>query len=314
MNRRSFGLTAASLLFGFPAIARSKPGPMSIDCHAHIFLRSSAMVPGRRYTPAEDAPLSAYLAMLDANGSTHGVLIQPSFLGVDNSLLLTALDSQPDRLRGIVVIDPAAPRDALRAMHERGVVGVRLNLIGEPDPDLSSPLWRTHLTDLAALGWQVEVQAEARRLAKLIPPLVEAGVKVVVDHFGRPDPKLGVEDPGFLYLLSVGAGRRVWVKLSAPYRLGAGTAGEVVAAKAAPMLLHAFGPERLVWGSDWPHTEFEAVADTGKMRQVLDGWVPDPIARGQVLSATPAALFQFDRRQKSRIGAARRQDLKEVGS
>lgn len=252
------------------------------------------MIAGRQYTPRVDAPLSAYLAMLDANGSSHGVLIQPSFLGADNSYLLRALDQHPARLRGIVVVAPETGRMELQALRSRGVAGVRLNLAGEPDPDLTSRVWRRHLTNLASLDLQVEIHAEAGRLPRLLPPLLAAGVRVVVDHFGRPDAALGVQDPGFRYLLSLGRTRQVWVKLSGAYRLAQEPHGDRVALEAAPLLLDSFGPGRLVWGSDWPHTRFEAVADTHQTRLALDSWVPDPAQRNPVLSSTPAELFGLD--------------------
>ncbi len=147
--------------------------------------------------------------MLDRNGMARGVLIQPSFLGTDNGYMVSALRSAPERLRGIAVLAPEAETAALRDLAEQGVVGLRLNLIGRPDPDFAGAVWRAHLARVADLGWQIEVQAEARRLARLLPPLVEAGVPVVVDHFGRIDPALGIADPGFADLLGFGRGGRV---------------------------------------------------------------------------------------------------------
>ncbi len=174
-----------------------------------------------------------------------------------------------------------------------GVVGLRLNLIGEPDPPFATGLWRRHLALAAGRGWQVEVQAEARRLPGILPPLIDAGVAVVVDHFGKPDPTLGVEDGGFRHLLTLGSTRRVWVKLSGAYRLGGMERGAGIAATAAPLLQQAFGLDRLVWGSDWPHTQYEAVAGYGQMRALLDTWLPDAAAQRAVLCETPARLFRF---------------------
>ena len=154
--------------------------------------------------------------------------------------------------------------------------------------------WDRHLARLAAMGWQVEVQAEAGRLPAILPPLLRAGVPVVVDHFGRPDPRLGVGDPGFRHLLDTGATGRVWVKLSGAYRNGDAGAGERTALTAAPLLLAAFGPGRLLWGSDWPHTQFETVASPAAARRALDAWVPDETDRRVVLADAPARLFRFN--------------------
>jgi predicted TIM-barrel fold metal-dependent hydrolase len=146
---------------------------------------------------------------------------------------------------------------------------------------------------MADRGWQVEVHCEARDLAGFVGPLVEAGVNVVVDHFGRPDPALGIDDPGFRYLLSASASRRVWVKLSGAYRNGAGGRGEAIARAAIPLLRNAFGPERLLWGSDWPHTQFEESITYASTVSQVKAWLPDSQERNIVLVDTPAQLFRF---------------------
>jgi predicted TIM-barrel fold metal-dependent hydrolase len=140
------------------------------------------------------------------------------------------------------------------------------------------------------------VHREAADLPKVVDPLLEAGVDIVIDHFGRPDPKLGVEDPGFRYLLGVGGTRRVWVKLSGAYRNGAGGRGEAIALEAIPLLRRSFGPERLMWASDWPHTQFERTVTYSAVRAELDQWIPDPAERRVILWETPAKLFHFETR------------------
>jgi predicted TIM-barrel fold metal-dependent hydrolase len=261
--------------------------PTSVDCHAHVFTRTLAMADGRRYTPDYDATIADYLGMLDANGMSHGVLIQPSFLGSDNSYLLEALRTAPTRLRGIAAVDPEITPKRLEEMGRAGIVGVRLNLIGKPDPDFSEARWQTHLERLAKLGWQVEIQAEARRLPILLPPLLDH-VTVVVDHFGLPDKTQGIRDPAFQWLLAVAGKARLYVKLSGAYRNGPG-----IAQAAAPLLLRAFGPQRLVWGSDWPHTGFEGETSPAQARIALDAWAPDGDARQAILSSSAARLFRF---------------------
>lgn len=271
------------------ASAQTAARVTAIDCHAHIFEKGLTLAGERRYAPDYDATVKDYLANLDAHGNSHGVLVQPSFLGTDNSYLAAALRRFPARLRGIAVVEPTASPSQLAELSEAGVVGIRLNLVGKPDPELGTAPWKQLLRALADLDWQVEVQAEAKRLAGLVDPLVQSGVKLVIDHFGRPDPKLGIEDPGFRYLLSRGETRRVWVKLSGAYRIG----GEANAAAAAPLLKDAFGPDRLVWGSDWPHTQFEKVTNYTTTRAQLDAWLPNAEDRRIVLADTPSQLFRF---------------------
>ena len=133
----------------------------------------------------------------------------------------------------------------------------------------------------------------ASGLQSVIDPLMAAEVDVVVDHFGRPDAKLGVDDPGFRYLLTLGATRKVWVKLSGAYRNGSAGRGEAIALAAVPLLRSAFGLDRLLWGSDWPHTLFEKTVDYTTQRALLDSWLPSEADRAVVLEDTPAALFRF---------------------
>ena len=296
-NRRQFNatlLSAAALPLTACVSAMPERPSMRIDCHAHVFTRALPM-PDRRRAPAGyDAPPEDYLQQLDAHGMTHGVLVQPSFLGTDNSYLLAALRRYPTRLRGIAVVDPSISAAELQGLQDAGVVGIRLNLVGLPTPDFASAEWLSLLGELRARQWQVEVHREARYLASVIDPLIRSGVNVVVDHFGRPDAELGINDPGFRYLLRMGETRQVWVKLSGAYRNGSKGRGEATALAAMPLLRSAYALDRLIWGSDWPHTLFEKTADYATQRRLLDTWLPDDADRRIVLGKTAAQLYRFD--------------------
>jgi predicted TIM-barrel fold metal-dependent hydrolase len=292
MNRRAFnaallGAAAAAIL---PASASGQPvvRVTAVDTHAHVFHRGLTFIPQRRYTPDYDALPAQYLAMLDANGMSHGVVIPISILGTDNSYTVETLQQTQGRLRGLAVVDPAKDLGTLEALQASGIVGVRLNLIGQAVPDVTASPWKDLVAECVKRDWQVEVYDDAKRLREIVTPLVDAGAKVVVDHFGKPDPKEGINDPGFQYLLGVAGSRRVWVKLSAPYR-----SSLEIAETAAPLLRGAFGPERLLWGSDWPLTGFEKTVQYPAMRAGFDVWVPDPSERRIILADTPAKLFSF---------------------
>ncbi|SHI21483.1 Predicted metal-dependent hydrolase, TIM-barrel fold [Pollutimonas bauzanensis] len=267
---------------------------ITVDSHAHIFERNLPIVHSPRYLPGHDATLEEYLGYLDANGISHGVLVQPSFLGSDNSYLLAALGRKPQRLRGVAVVDPEVSEDELSRMADSGVVGIRLNLIGQPLPDMRADPWPRLLRMLTALNFHVEIHRQAGDLAQLLDPLLSAsGVNVVVDHFGRPDPALGVDDPGFRYLLSCAASRRVWVKVAASYRNGPDGRGAAIALAAMPLLRKTFGLERLVWGSDWPHSQFEATESIQAAKARLEEWLPSSADQAIVLGETPVHLFHF---------------------
>jgi predicted TIM-barrel fold metal-dependent hydrolase len=155
------------------------------------------------------------------------------------------------------------------------------------------------LPKIAELGWQIEVHCEAERLRRVVGPLIERSqnaIAIVVDHFGRPDPLLGIDDPGFRYLLTLGATRRVWVKVSGAYRNGTelgARSGESIAHAAMPLLIAAFGLDRLVWGSDWPHTQFEHRTSFGAAHRLLLELLPSKDAQQKVLVDTAAQLFKI---------------------
>lgn len=290
LTRRRFSAGVASLAAAAVTTARSEPALPVIDTHAHVFRRGLKLAPGRRYAPDYDAPLALYLEQLDRNGMSNGVLVQPSFLGTDNSYLVDCLNRANGRLRGIAVVDLAVSVDELRMLDRAGVVGVRLNLVGQPLPDLGAAEWKTLLGNVKSMGWQVEIQRNAADLAVLAPQLLDHDITVVLDHYALPDPKLGVADSGFQSVLKLGTTRNVWVKVSAPYRNG--VAGEDFAKAAYPLLRNAYGLDRLLWGSDWPHTQFEASQSYDKNRQFLDALIADRSERVQVL-ASPKGLFRF---------------------
>jgi predicted TIM-barrel fold metal-dependent hydrolase len=264
----------------------------AIDSHAHVFRRGLPLAPVHRHAPDFDALLPDYLSLLDAHAVSHGVLVQPSFLGTDNSFLLDALRACPQRLRGVVIVEPTLDEAALAALDRQGVRGIRLNLVGLPIPDFARAEWQRLFERVRALDWHVELHRESRDLPVAGQPLLDAGCELVVDHFGRPGPLPG-DDEGFAWLLRSAATGRVWVKLAAAYRSWPDARGSAACA-AAQALLQALGADRLLWGSDWPHTQHQHLADFASTQAVLADWVPDAGARRRILVDTPAALFRFD--------------------
>lgn len=262
---------------------------MAIDTHAHVFTDACRLAAERRYTPDYEAPLTDYLAMLDAQGAAAGVLVQPSFLGTDNSYLLDCLDRAPARLRGVVVVEPSIGTGDLDAMARRGVVGLRLNWVA------AAPDWRPGAVEAmlaakaAAHGWQVEVQARGAVLAATLAFLTPRVERIVIDHFGLPTSTDPADDPGFAALLDAAASGRVWVKLSAPYRF-AGVDAQAVGRR----LMASFGAGRLMWGSDWPWTQHEAAMNLTLARQWPLPAAMTPADKDTVLDGTARRLFGFD--------------------
>ncbi|WP_245801195.1 amidohydrolase family protein [Pollutimonas bauzanensis] len=265
-----------------------------VDTHIHVFNSLLPLAPERRYAPSYDATMADYFRRGRAAGITRAVLVQPSFLGCDNSFMCAELQKHPGALRGIAAIPPDIAPDTLADLRRTGVVGIRLNLDGLPLPCFHQPQWRSLLAQLARHDMLVEVHRDARDLRELIPPLLDAGLRVVVDHFGRPDDALGCEDTGFRYLLSQAASRRVWVKLAAGYRNGWSDPAAAAAVEAGALLLEHFGADRLVWGSDWPHTRHEESNDIPGTLAALGAWVPSAEQRHTILGASAMQLFGFE--------------------
>lgn len=258
-----------------------------VDTHAHVFLKSLPMVANRRYTPGYDAATGRYLQVLADHDAGHGVIIQPSFLGTDNSYLLKALHLAGDRLRGVAVVSPDIDDGELARMDAAGVVGIRFNMIGRDIGEIATPATRALAARVAALGWHIEVQAKGADIPAVFRALENFDGTLVIDHFGLPDPAHGTADPGFMALLQEGARGRTFVKISASYRCG----GNNVRYYTDALLKH-LGPRRLLWGSDWPWTQFEAHRSYAGVVGELTGLVPDFAARA-AMDIAALALFRF---------------------
>ena len=262
------------------------PATRPVDTHAHIFARGLALAAVRRYAPGYDAGLSDYLAQLDAHGVGGGVLVQPSFLGTDNRFMLAGIAAAAGCLRGIAVVDPAVSDDALDVLGQGGIVGLRYNLIGDDPKKIARPDYTALSRRVAARGWQIELHVQGCDLPALLDLLGPLGMPLVVDHFGRPDPTLGVDDPGFRRLTAATPSGNIFVKISGSYRCG-GDGG--VYARA---LLDTLGPGRLLWGSDWPFTQFERRRRYADGVAELTSWCSE--TERTAIAATSRTLFAFD--------------------
>jgi predicted TIM-barrel fold metal-dependent hydrolase len=265
-----------------------------IDSHAHVFSRELNLTATRRYTPGYDATLAQYLTHLHAHGLSHGVLVQPSFLGTDNSYLLAALRQAPERLRGVVVVEQDVSRVVLNDMARLGVVGVRLNLMGKALPDFRDAAWKDFFGHIAELDWHVELHRQVEDVPGLIRQLMPFGIKLVIDHFGRPDARLGIDQLGFPEMLELGLTGQIWMKVSGIYRL-AGTPQQNLefARTALPLLEQSFGLRRLVWGSDWPHTQHEGSIGFGTVVEQLQALECSTQLMRALLVDAPQALLGF---------------------
>lgn len=233
----------------------SAPAPApGWDCHVHVF-DAAHPVRGGHYRPAHH-PLSDIEDTAGRNGAHHLVLVQPSVYGSDNSLLLRALNTTPGRHRGVVVLDGSEPDRTLQAMHAAGVRGARLNCVspaGEGGAlasrfDLLAPR-------LKALGWHLQWYVKADQLAEVAALHAGSGIACVLDHLAGMHSACGSQHPGWTALQRLSAVGS-WVKLSGWYRLNAEAPYRELWPQASR--LAGLFDGRLLWGSDWPHTAFDA--------------------------------------------------------
>lgn len=255
----------------------------AVDAHFHVFAAHQAQA-GARYTPAYAAPLSAWQAAAQPLGVARGVLVQTSFMGTDNTALLATLAQHPDALRGIAVVAPTADLPTLVPLHADGVRGIRLNLAGTSH---AIPAWSaaTALWDaLRVLGWHLELHTDIGQLPEVLAQL-PAALPLVIDHMGKPET-VSASDATVRALAARARQTAVHVKLSGAYRLGGRDAGAL-----ARLWLAELGPDRLLWGSDWPCTNHEALADYAALRQALEAWLRDAAASEAALVTNPDRLY-----------------------
>jgi len=264
-------------------LAKQSLPPGAIDAHAQVFADTAGV-------KVDPAPVEHYLDLLDAHGLAGGVLVQPEFLGHDNSYLLAALKRVPARLRGVAVLGPGDNPEQLDLLKAGGVAGLRLDLTGRI-PHLAGADWQAFLANLARRRLHLEIAASGGAWHEILPPLLSSGVRLVVEHFGLPSAGLGPRCAGFQTLVATARSADIWFKLSAPYRLTPASAGW----SCTDTLTAILGVSRLVWGSDWPwigHPEITGYADTVAW---LAEWVPDAAARAQILGANARTLYNFNK-------------------
>jgi predicted TIM-barrel fold metal-dependent hydrolase len=265
------------------------------DCHAHVFgpFDRFPLAPERHYTPSELSG-ERYLRMLDDIGFSRGVLVQATAHGTDCGALLHALDRGGDRLRGIALLAPDVSDEDLWAMHRRGVRGARFS---RPPGELTQgsigfEVLESLAPRLAGLGWHAQIWTPCGFLASAAPRLTTLGVPLVVDHMGYFDVSRGVTDPSFQVLLRLLGEGRIWVKLGS-FRLSKRYPDYEDVAPFHRALV-AVNPERLLWGSDWPHVSMRAdMPDVGHLVDLFDRWTGDEALRRRILVDNPARLYGF---------------------
>jgi len=264
----------------------------SCDSHFHIFgpYDRFALSPTRTYTPPP-ALIAHYLDMAKTLGLTRRIVVQASVYGTDNAVTMDAVAQfGHDTARAIVVVDDAASPAELQRLADAGAVGVRFNAVsgnGTPIDQLESLARR-----VADLGWHIQVYMKGDALMALAPRLAALPVPIVLDHLAGVNAADGPDGAALVAALRLVDGGRAHVKLCG-YRASAAPYADI--APIARRFVDA-APERCVWGTDWPHTQFamsSQMLDDGMLLDWLFDWVPDAATRHRILVENPELLYGF---------------------
>jgi 2-pyrone-4,6-dicarboxylate lactonase len=275
--------------------------PLSCDAHFHVFGPADRYPHGGvseklRYAPPL-APLEDYLVQARGLGFERFVFVQPSAYGRDNAYMLDAMRRLPGS-RGIVDVDQDAPDDMLAALDAAGIRGVRINVSPVKPPEAgfgASLLPRVARLDArcAELGWHLDFLLPGWLTHELMGTLGRLRAPFSIAHMGMFLAGGGVGQTGFVQLLDLlrrGEGR-AWVKLTGTYRIS--TAANFADVDPMAAALIATAPDRLIWGSDYPHLSFAHKVGTVELFNLLHRWAPDEAMKRKILVENPARLFGF---------------------
>lgn len=271
-----------------------RPPPGACDAHCHVFgpAHRFPFAASRTYTPP-DAGIDRFQELQARLGLSRAVFVQASCHGTDNSAMIDALKRGGGRYAGVAMVHDGATDDELRRMSEAGVRGVRFNFVrhlgGAPDLGL---FWRT-VERVAPLGWHVVLHFDARDLPRYRDLLDRMPAPYVIDHMARIDASQGVDQQPFKHLLQLTADDRCWVKISGAERLTAGGAPPYDDVVPLARALIDAAPERILWGTDWPHPNVRHMPDDGNLVDLLARFAPEEGVRHQILVENPQRLYEF---------------------
>lgn len=286
-----------------PRKPRFTPPPNSCDTHAHVFgpPEKFPFAPTRQYTPPA-APIEHYLNMLAVIGIDRGVVVQPSAHGFDNTATLDAIAKKGGRFRGIARVDDTTTAEELKGLHEGGIRGVRFNLLDRSAGNIKLMVFDRVIERLVEFGWSVDLHIDPKNLVEQEGRIRAIPVPVVFDHLARINPADGLGQEAFQLLLDFLKDERFWVKLTGADKIsrtdsrsdkGLFYTDVVPFARA---LIEA-APDRVIWGTDWPHSNIFVPGKTpndGDLLDLLSEFAPDESVRHKILVDNPSRLYGFD--------------------
>jgi predicted TIM-barrel fold metal-dependent hydrolase len=266
-----------------------------IDCHVHVL--DPARFPYGEHTHyrplGQEMGTAAQLAqVMAAYGTHHALLVGPnSGYGLDNSCMLDTIARAPARYKGIAVVRNDATVEELRKLKTAGVVGVAWNVTfyGVDYYRDAAPL----LEKLVALDMFVDIQVERDQLVSMMPLFADSGVRILVDHCGRPTVEAGIDQPGFRAVLELGATKRAFVKLSGLVKFSHVASPHEDAWPFVHALIDAYTLDRCLWASDWPYLRAPTRVDYGVLLDLALRLFPDVAVRRKLMWDNPRDLFGF---------------------
>lgn len=274
---------------------RRKPSfqlpPDTCDAHCHVFGPGDVFpyAPNRRYTP-DDAPKELLKALHDHLGISRAVIVQASCHGNDNRAMLDALAWRPEHYRGVAILDENTPGTDIPIMHRAGVRGARFNFVkhlgGSPDMTVFANILRR----IKPLGWHVVLHVDAPDIIPLSDMMRGLTLPFVIDHMGRVPANDGVEQTPLAALLDLAKLERCWIKVSGSERIDMPPYDKAI--PIARKIVEA-SPNRVLWGTDFPHPNSTHEADEADLVDLLPRIAPDPALQKTLLVDNPARLYGF---------------------
>jgi predicted TIM-barrel fold metal-dependent hydrolase len=282
-----------------PRAPRTPFPPLSCDTHAHVMGPATRFpyAKERIYTPP-DSTADDYRRLITALGVERAVLVQPSVYGTNNTAMLDAMRQFGKGIRAVAVTDPAISSTEIETLHNAGVRGLRFNVVDRREDKnlVPAPMLRAVARRIAPFGWHIELLVNVDEAKDIASAVADIPVPIVLGHLGYPKSGAGnwTKHPAFTDMLRLIDKGRCWIKLTGPYRI-TGTADlPYDDVDAAAHALVAAAPQRLVWGTDWPHVmKKKPMANDGDMADLLERWIPDTKTRARVLVDNAAELYGF---------------------
>jgi predicted TIM-barrel fold metal-dependent hydrolase len=260
------------------------------DCHMHIYDSRFPIAPNATLKPADAKP-DDYRLLQKRIGTTRNVVVTPSTYGTDNSCTLDGMAKLGSAVRGVAVVDTIVSDAELKRLNGLGVRGIRFNLVqaGATTVEMLEPLSK-RVNDL---GWHVQIHMLGDGIVKIEDTLQRLPSPIVFDHMGRIPKEVGADHPAFTVIRKLIDKGRTWVKISGAYMdTKVGPPIYADSTKLAQAYVKA-APERMVWGSDWPHPTEKDKPNDAVLFDLLAAWAPEETVRNRILVDKPATLYGF---------------------